>query len=154
MTTARGARYVHTNLIARNWKRLADFYELVFGCAPVPPIRHQDGQWLERGTGVPGARLEGVHLRLPGHGPNGPTLEIYTYANVIAQDEPVANRLGYGHLAFAVEDVRQALGALSDAGGEVVGEVVSILVDGRGRIEFAYARDPEGNLIEVQCWPE
>src|SRR5678815_5648625 len=32
----RGVRYVHTNLIARDWRALARFYEDVFGCVPVP----------------------------------------------------------------------------------------------------------------------
>ncbi|MBI4565647.1 MAG: VOC family protein [Planctomycetes bacterium] len=152
MPAARGARYGHTNLIAHDWRRLADFYEHVFGCLSVPPPRNQKGEWLERGTGVPGAQLEGVHLRLPGHGENGPTLEIYTYSRVLPQNEPVANRAGYGHLAFAVDDVKQALTAVIDAGGTAVGEVVSMVVEGRGRIEFAYSRDPEGNIIELQRW--
>ena len=34
-----GARYVHTNLIARDWRRLAAFYESVLGCVPVHPER-------------------------------------------------------------------------------------------------------------------
>ena len=33
------ARYAHTNLIARDWRRLSDFYVRVFGCVPVPPER-------------------------------------------------------------------------------------------------------------------
>lgn len=70
----RGARYVHTNLIAHDWRRLADFYEEHFGCVPVPPERNYSGSTLETGTGVPGATLQGVHLRLPGHGDRGPTL--------------------------------------------------------------------------------
>lgn len=28
-------RYAHANLIARDWRPLADFYEPVFGCRPV-----------------------------------------------------------------------------------------------------------------------
>ena len=34
-----GARYVHTNLIARDWRELARFYVEVFGCELVPPER-------------------------------------------------------------------------------------------------------------------
>jgi predicted enzyme related to lactoylglutathione lyase len=30
-------RYVHTNLIARDWRRLPDFYQHVFGSTPLPP---------------------------------------------------------------------------------------------------------------------
>jgi hypothetical protein len=73
------ATYAHTNLIARDWQTLAAFYEQVFGCTQAPSIRDLAGSELERGTAVPGARLKGVHLRLPGFGDAGPTLEIYTY---------------------------------------------------------------------------
>ena len=76
------ATYGHTNLIARDWRTLAAFYERVFGCVPVPPVRDLEGDALERGTGVPGARLQGVHLRLPGCGDAGPTLEIFTYSTI------------------------------------------------------------------------
>ena len=73
------ARYVHTNLIAQDWRRLAAFYEQVFGCRPVPPERNLSGQWLEQSTGIRGSEIQGVHLRLPGHGERGPTLEIFQY---------------------------------------------------------------------------
>ena len=115
--TATGARYGHTNVIARDWRRLAAFYETVFGCVPVPPERNYRGEVVERGTAVQGAAFRGVHLRLPGHGPDGPTLEIYTYEEHAATSPSVANRLGWGHLAFAVDDVASASRAVLDAGG-------------------------------------
>jgi len=59
------AKYVHTNLIAGDWCRLATFYQQVFGCIPVPPERDLKGEKLEAGTGIPGAHLRGIHLRLP-----------------------------------------------------------------------------------------
>jgi glyoxylase I family protein len=71
------AKYVHTNLIARDWRKLAAFYESVFGCSLVPPERDLSGPWLEAATTVSGARIRGVHLRLPGHGETGPTLEVF-----------------------------------------------------------------------------
>jgi catechol 2,3-dioxygenase-like lactoylglutathione lyase family enzyme len=152
MPTARGANYRHTNLIAHDWQRLALFYEQVFGCKRVPPERDQSGEWLERGTGVKGAHLRGVHLRLPGGGADGPTLEIYQYSEIVPQSESVANRAGYGHLAFGVDDVSQAVDALVAAGGSRVGAVVTREVSGVGVLCFTYARDPEGNLIELQSW--
>jgi predicted enzyme related to lactoylglutathione lyase len=145
-------RYVHTNLIAHAWRRLAEFYEEVFGCTRVPPERRQSGAWLERGTGVPGARLEGVHLRLPGYGEEGPTLEIYSYADFVDCPPPVANRLGFGHIAFEVEDVGATLDRVRGHGGSAVGEMVTADVAGRGRITFVYAADPEANLLELQRW--
>ena len=37
------AKYVHTNLIARDWKRLIRFYIDVFGCEPKGPERDMSG---------------------------------------------------------------------------------------------------------------
>ncbi len=73
------ARFGHVNVIARDWRRLADFYKRVFGMEVVPPLRDYRGPDLEAGTGVPGAALRGAHVRLPGLGADGPTLEIYQY---------------------------------------------------------------------------
>ena len=67
------ARYVHTNLIAEDWQALASFYQDLFGCIPVPLERDFQGESLEAGTGLPGAHLRGIHLRLPGYGDEGPT---------------------------------------------------------------------------------
>jgi len=33
----KGMRYVHTNMIARDWRAPARFYQTLFGCVPVPP---------------------------------------------------------------------------------------------------------------------
>ena len=150
-----GARYGHTNVIARDWRRLASFYETVFGCSPVPPERDYSGDLAERGTGVPDAAFRGVHLRLPGHGAEGPTLEIYSYAaNVDPAAAPAANRVGWGHIAFMVDDVASARSAVLEAGGRPLpgAEVVTTrTADGR-RVTWCYLADPEGNLIELQSW--
>ena len=95
-----GARYVHTNLVAEDWRTLASFYERVFGCVPVLPERDFAGSALERGTGVAGARLRGVHLRLPGGGAEGPTLEVFQYEPALDAPKRAVNRPGFGHLAF------------------------------------------------------
>jgi predicted enzyme related to lactoylglutathione lyase len=146
------ARYGHTNLVARNWRVLAGFYEELFGCVPVPPERDYRGPDLEAGTGVPGAALRGVHLRLPGHGPNGPTLEIYQYQPELDGMPPVVNRPGFGHIAFAVDDVPRARQTVLDAGGRAVGEVVTLQTSDGRRVTWCYVTDPEGNIVELQAW--
>jgi predicted enzyme related to lactoylglutathione lyase len=145
-------RYGHTNLVAHDWQKLAAFYIRVFQCEPLEPKRDLKGDWLERGTGVKNAHLRGQHLRLPGHGENGPTLEVFQYDEVVSQATPVANRAGFGHIAFAVDDVDDALRQVVAAGGAAYGAVVRRHVDGVGELTFTYARDPEGNLIELQSW--
>jgi catechol 2,3-dioxygenase-like lactoylglutathione lyase family enzyme len=145
-------KFVHTNIVARNWRTLAQFYEQVLGCTAVPPERDLEGQWLEDGTGVPGARVRGIHLRLPGYGPDGPTLEIFGYIPQEERLETAINRPGIGHIAFAVDDVGAARDAVLAAGGGVVGQVVSLPVRGAGTVTFVYVTDPEGNMIELQRW--
>ncbi|MDF1696262.1 MAG: VOC family protein [Saprospiraceae bacterium] len=145
-------RYAHTNIIAKDWRSLANFYIEVFACKIVPPIRDQSGDWLSKGTGVPNAHLKGAHLLLPGHGKLGPTLEIYQYADM--EDLPAIppNMRGFTHLAFEVDDVAATLQEMEDLGGKRNGEVTSREIEGVGTITFVYARDPEGNLIELQSW--
>jgi glyoxylase I family protein len=147
-----GARYAHTNVTARDWERLASFYIEVFGCEEVPPVRDLEGAWLDEATGLSGAHLRGVHLRLPGHGPNGPTLEIFAYEDTEVRAPPMPNDTGYGHLAFQVVDVASALKDVLDDGGQLLGEISETDVPGVGRLEVVYARDPEGNIIELQAW--
>ncbi len=148
------ARFGHVNLIARDWRRLAEFYRELFGMEIVPPLRDYRGPDLEAGTGVPGAALRGAHLRLPGLGSDGPTLEIYQYESGPEGIAPAANRPGFGHIAFAVPDVPAARDAVLAAGGGSVGEIVTVATaDGR-RVTWTYVTDPEGNILELQAWSE
>ncbi|MDY6833393.1 MAG: VOC family protein [Chloroflexota bacterium] len=146
------AKYRHTNIIARDWCRLAEFYEHVFGCTRVLPERQLSGKWLEMGTGVRDACLSGIHLRLPGCGDCGPTLEIFQYSDNETKLSPVANREGFGHIAFEVDDVRKAMVEVLDNGGARIGEITESKVDGVGILIFVYLADPEGNIIELQSW--
>ena len=146
------ARYGHTNLVARDWQRLAAFYAELFGCVAVPPERDYRGRDLEVGTGVRDAALRGVHLRLPGHGDDGPTLEIYTYEHGPQPLPAAANRPGWGHIAFVVDDVAAGRQAVLAAGGSAVGDVVTLeTADGRS-VTWCYVTDPEGNIVELQAW--
>jgi len=145
-------KYKHTNIIAKDWRALARFYEEVFGCVRVPPERHLEGEWLAKGTGVPGARFSGVHLRLPGCGESGPTLEIYQYSRNKQRSASAANREGFSHIAFEVDDVAQMLEQILTHGGKSIGSVVSQDLEGIGRLTFVYVADPEGNILELQSW--
>lgn len=147
-----GAKYAHTNLIAKDWRALVAFYQEHFGCTLVPPERDYKGADLDRGTGIPGAELRGAHLRLPGHGAEGPTLEIFNY-NILRERPDVAvNRPGFGHIAFIVDDVPSALASLLAAGGQRVGETVTLTTTTGARVTWVYVTDPEGNVLELQSW--
>jgi len=146
------ARFGHVNLTAHDWRRLAAFYTDVFGCTLVPPERDIRSTDLDRATGLHDAHLTGAHLRLPGHGETGPTLELFTYDDLAAHPGSRVDRPGWGHVAFQVPDVPAALEAVVAAGGGQVGEVITTATaDGR-RVTWVYATDPEGNIVELQAW--
>ena len=145
-------RYVHTNIIARDWRALASFYIRLFDCKPVPPERDLAGDWLDAATGIAGSHITGIHLRLPGHGDTGPTLEIFSYDAMPGHPEMAANTPGFSHIAFLVDDGDAVSEAALAAGGTAVGETAKRDVPGVGRLSFRYLRDPEGNILEVQRW--
>jgi predicted enzyme related to lactoylglutathione lyase len=146
------ARFVHTNLVAQDWRRLAKFYIDILGCTPVPPERDLSGEWIDRGTGISGAHIQGIHLGLPGCGDDGPTLEIFQYDPQETKAGTAINRPGFTHIAFEVDDVESAKEAVLDAGGGIVGEVVTREISKAGTITFVYLTDPEGNILELQTW--
>ena len=148
------ARYVHTNLIAEDWRSLAKFYQEVFGCIPVPPERDFQGALLEAGTGIPAAHLRGIHLRLPGFAENGPTLEIFSYSPQETHCGTIVNRPGFTHIAFQVEDVTIARSTAIGAGARPVGDVVTLTISTGAKVTWCYITDPEENLIELQSWSQ
>jgi len=127
------AKYAHTNLTR-------------------PPERDLSGSWLEELTAVPRAHVTGIHLALPGFGDDGPTLEIFSYEGMNAAALPVVNEPGFGHIAFQVEDVEAAVEAVKAHGGDLVGQVATTEIRGVGLLKVAYARDPDGNIVELQNW--
>ena len=146
------AKYVHTNLIANDWKKLAKFYQEIFGCIAVPPERDFKGKDIEAGTGIKDVHLTGVHLRLPGYDNNGPTLEIFNYSPQEKREQVKINKPGYGHIAFQVDDVFKAKEIVLQNGGREVGEIVTLQVTPNSKVTWCYVTDPEGNVIELQAW--
>ncbi len=151
-TANSGIRYAHTNLIAHDWQRLADFYTKVFGCEPVSAERDHHGPHIDALTAMPGARIRGRHLRLPGHGEHGPTIEIFTYDRTEPLLPTCLNRPGFAHLAFEVPDVDAKRAEILSWGGRDVGQLVTIDIKGAGRLTLIYMADPEGNIVELQKW--
>lgn len=145
-------KYVHTNIVANDWENLTRFYIDVFGCEPVYPKRDLSGQWIEKLTNIENVHIRGIHIRLPGY-VDGPTLEIFEYNQTTEKGIPAAiNKPGFAHIAFLVESVDDFNQKLLENGGSTVGELVEKEIDGVGILTVIYARDPEGNIIELQNW--
>lgn len=145
-------RYVHTNIIAKDSRKLINFYKEVLECRSIGEERDLRGEWLDSMTGIKDAHIAGEHLCLPGYTDKHPTLEIFSYDNMVEAGEGIINRCGLAHLAFEVEEIQSVLEKLLAAGGSQLGELVHTeYKDGR-KATFVYATDPEGNIIELQSW--
>ena len=145
-------RYVHTNIIAKNASKLIDFYKTVFHCQSINETRDLRGEWLDRLTGLNNAHIIGEHLLLPGYGKDHPTLEIFSYDTLKDTTFAEINHPGITHIAFEVDDVEATLKEIISAGGSSVGELVTAPYPDGLEAVFVYAKDPEGNIIELQSW--
>lgn len=145
-------RYVHTNIIAKDVSKLITFYKTVFRCKSIGETRDLRGKWLDRLTGLDQAHIVGEHLLLPGYGEKHPTLEIFSYDTTKETIPAEINRPGIAHIAFEVDDVEATLEEIVRAGGSSVGELVTAEYPDGLQAVFVYARDPEGNILELQSW--
>ena len=144
-------KYVHTNIIAKDWEKVSLFYQRVFGCKP---IGHRDlsGDWIDRLTGIDNVHIVGEHLTLPGYDENLPTLEIFSYNSTDENNPKLINGVGLAHLAFEVNDVEAVLQKVKQEGGEQLGELVKVEYPNSVIATIVYAKDIEGNILELQNW--
>ena len=152
MASIEGARFGHVNVTTHDWQRLATFYGDVFGMVPVGSERDISGPDLDRATGLTGAHLRGIHLRLPGGDDDGPTLEIFAYDDLEAARAAAPNQPGWGHIAFKVPDVAAAREVVVSAGGGILGDAVTMATKDGRRLTWCYVTDPAGNIVELQTW--
>ena len=68
-------RYAHVNIIARDWRYFVSFTRK-FRLRTVEHERDHHGAHIDA-TNMPGIRVQAATY-VPGHGPNGPTIEIFT----------------------------------------------------------------------------
>ena len=144
-------KYVHTNLIAKDWKKLSLFYQRVFNCIPVPPERDLSWEWLDELTGIKNAKIVWEHLRLPWYWNNWPTLEIFSYPTMIELGKNL-NNIGFCHIAFEVDEVKETLNLVIENWWWVFWELVTKEYEWIGVATFVYCKDIEWNIIELQSW--
>ena len=144
------AVYTHTNLICHNWRRLANFYTQALGCVLIQPERDLRGNAVEKGTGLREAHITGAHIRLPGYGETGPTLELFSYDSHTDEGEKKINRPGWCHIAFRVENVAEAVREVTSLGATLLGEIVTTPVGADKSVTWCYMTDPEDNIFELQ----
>ena len=145
-------RYVHSSIIAKDADKLIGFYKEILHCKSFSEKRDLSGEWLDKLTGLNKVHITGEHLLLPGYGKDYPTLEILEYETMKDTIISEINHPGFAHIAFEVDDVEATLAEIISAGGSSVGEMVTAEYPNSMEAVIVYAKDPEGNIIELQSW--
>ncbi|HEV7306467.1 VOC family protein [Ensifer sp.] len=140
-------KLAHINLVARNADALAAFYVTVLKCEPLREPRTLSGQKVGRGNGLANCEIYSIWLKFPAL--DSPFLEIHEYKVMHDRDQPRVNEPGLGHLSFQMDDIRVVLSAIIRAGGSQIGEITDFGSKDQPYL-IAYARDPEGNILELE----
>ncbi len=145
--------FAHTNILARDWRSLSQFYIDTFECKPIFPERDMKGEWIDDMTNIKGVHIQGIHLALPGSTNNLPTLEIFSYNQALDNKRKTQiNEIGFTHIAFRVDNVKKYVDRALANGGYFYGKIIENDIDDVGHLTAVYMRDPEGNIIEIQSW--
>ena len=59
----------------------------------------------------------------------------------------------FAHIAFKADNARETLTRLlQQHGGMQLGDLIETEIPSTGHLTFVYARDPDGNIIEIRHW--
>ena len=140
----------HVALLTRDFDRLVAFYRDVVGGEVVferlwSEAQGDDLALLSRVTGIPGApQLRSATLRI-----GRSFVEIQQYLSPEPGGDPRAQGpqdVGIRHFSLDVVDINETVAELAAGGMEFVGPVQQPTP----AIRSIYARDPDGNIVEVQ----
>ena len=147
-------RFDHINIGTSNVEGLAQFYEQAFRCSRFSPATELSGKIMARGMGLEKVKVRAIWLQLPGQGEEGAFLELFEYKDSVDRPTPVANRIGYNHIAFEVRDVGEAVDSVLEAGGIRLGDIVNFEWTEGKFIKYVFIRDPDENIVQLVQNPE
>jgi catechol 2,3-dioxygenase-like lactoylglutathione lyase family enzyme len=142
-------RLDHVNIVVSDMERAERFYGELLGLRRGFE-RLLEGEWIERVTGLPGARAHCVFYEPAGGG----RVELLQYLSPAGQPlppNPLPCTLGLRHVAFEVDDLDALCERLREAGVALVSPPVEVPfpVADAGRKRLCYFHDPDGVLLEV-----
>jgi len=138
----------HVGLVVRDLDRSIYFYHdllgLPFANEPTPWF---EGPALEKGVGVPGARLRQVCMWVGEHS----NMELIEYGNRPATSTaPVPNNyMGAAHVCFRVDDIRAKKAELEAKGVTFYSDVNVVDEGPLAGWRWCYFSDPDGMALEL-----
>lgn len=142
------ARIDHLNIVVSDLEQATAFFSLLgfekgIGAA-------LDSVFLERLTGIAGARGRFVALHHPG---SNLSIELLQFDSDSGADPALgrADRIGLRHLAFAVTDIEASVARLASHGIQFLSPIQTWQTTGK---KLVYFRGPDGILLELAEYPQ
>jgi len=133
----------HAGIVVHDLKKMERFYKGLGFKEKSRAI--EEGGFIDQVVDISDAKVEWVKMSSP----DGYLLELLQYHShpkVLGSGKAKSNDLGCSHLAFTVDNIKQACEKITNTGGSTV-NLPAISPD--GKVKVAYCNDPEGVLIEV-----
>jgi glyoxylase I family protein len=133
----------HVGIVVQDLEKTLHFWRDLMGLEVTVDFWEQ-GDYINTVQALAGVRLHMIKLRAP----DGSMIELLK-DEAHPTPPPEGNELcnqGIRHIAFTVADAARSWRTLQQSGCEVLSEPVTA-PDGKARLFFA--RDPEGNLLEI-----
>ena len=137
-------RIDHVNIVVSDLEKAKDFF-LAFGFI-IEDEADLHGDWISTIVGLKNVEARYVKLRLPG---SETRIELMHYRAPASGADPglgQANRLGYRHIAFEVDDIGAVVKRLQDRGIKFLSPVQVYEPTGK---KLVYFLGPDGILIEL-----
>lgn len=152
-------RVNHVNIVVSDMERSLVFYRDLLGMRVTFEIE-LEGAWIERVTGLPGARAWCVFCQPTGDGNfagAGARFELLQYRapeGALLPAHALPNTIGLRHVALEVDDLDEWHARLRAAGARFVSDPVTVPFDVGGpvRKRLCYLHDPDGTLIELSTY--
>lgn len=135
----------HSGFVVDDLDVALDFYQRTLGFEILFEDRNMT-ELIERTVGISGVRCKLAQCR---SSLSGQILELLEFSRIPADTDPrMPVWPGVGHACYLVEDIEASLEALKDAGGSMIGEVVTF-PEGRA----VYCWSPSGTVVELEEQP-
>ena len=139
----------HINIVVSNLQQARDFF-LAFGCFEQDRA-HLHGAWISTIVGLEAVDAEYLALSFPG---SALTIELIEYHQPQSPAETnlhQANRLGFRHLAVAVQDIEGEVARLAERGIHCRSSIQTFSKSGK---KLVYFLGPDGILLELAEYPQ
>ena len=137
-------RINHVNVVVSDLEEAKEFFlQLGFAAGDESEL---SGKWISSIVALPDVRARYVTLKLPGTETN---LELIEYINPPSERDPnmdKANRMGFRHIAFEVENIDKVVQEFKDKGNKFISPIHTYPKTGK---RLVYFWGPDGILLEL-----